>query len=213
MNRRFVLSLGLAGLLTFPFAAWAQKEKSPSLPPGDMFFTGKGDQPVALERTFPGIAGAMMLTDEQKQKLHSVKEEIMGRAAVREAAQTLKTNPNATDAEKTAARKTIDEARTRMQKEVAEILTPDQKRLVEKINIAAAEAQRSAAEKYEAEYASAKGNEAQLAEINKKIQDEAREEFSRKMNNILTPEQKESWQKAAAAQKVAEALRTAGGLK
>jgi len=204
MNRRFLLTLSLAGALALPFAAWAQKDKSPSLPPGDMFFTGKGDQPVSLERTFPGIAGALMLTDEQKQKLHSAKEETMGSAAVREAAQTLKTNPNATDTEKTAARKTIDEARTRMQKEVAEILTPDQKRLVEKINTVAAEARRSAAEKYEAEYAAAKGNEAQLAEINKKIQEEARDEFGRKMNNILTPEQKDSWQKAAAAQKAAE---------
>ncbi|HEV3144721.1 MAG TPA: hypothetical protein VGZ47_12600 [Gemmataceae bacterium] len=204
MIRRFAFVLSLTATIVFPLAIAAGKDKRPSLPSGDLFFTGKGDQPMALERTFPGITGALLLSDEQKQKLNTAKEETVDSEVAREAAQTLKTKANSTDTEKTAARKVIDDARSKLKKEVAEILTPDQKILVEKVITAAAEAQRAAAEKYEADYAGAKGNEAQLAEINKKIQDEAREEFRRKMNNILTPEQKDGWQKAAAAQKADE---------
>jgi Spy/CpxP family protein refolding chaperone len=204
MSRRFALVLGVVTTLSLPLAAWAQKDKSPSLPPGELFFTGKGDQPFALERTFPGITGALLLTDEQKQKLNAVKDELMGSDAVREAGVILKTKANAGASDKEAARKVIDDARVKLQKEVAQLLTPDQKVLVEKINIAAKEAQHAAVEKYEADYAAAKGNEDRAAEVNKKMQEEAREEFARKMNNILTAEQKDSWHKAAAAQKAAE---------
>jgi Spy/CpxP family protein refolding chaperone len=204
MSRRFAFVFGLVTALGLPFAAWAQKDKSPSLPSGDMFFTGKGAQPISLERTFPGITGALLLTDEQKQNLHAVREETVDSQAVREASLLLKTKVNATEAARTAARKTMDDARAKLQKEVAQILTPDQNVLVEKINIAASEAQRAALEKYQADYAAAKGNENQLAELNKKFHEEAREEFARKMNNILTAGQKDAWQKAAAAQKAAE---------
>ena len=204
MSRKLAFVFGLVTTLVLPLASWAQKENSPSLPSGDMFFTGKGEQPLALERTFPGITGALLLTDGQKQKLHAVREETVDSQAVREANLVFKTRANSTEAARTAARKTMDDARAKLQKEVSQILTPDQKVLVEKINISSKEAQQAALEKYQADYAAAKGNANQLAELNKKFNEEAREEFARKMNNILTAEQKDAWQKAAAAQKAAE---------
>src|SRR3954454_1188519 len=61
----------------------AKPAKTPSLPPGDIFFTMKG-QPFALERTFPGIMAAFMFTDDQRMALNEEYQETVADPQLRE---------------------------------------------------------------------------------------------------------------------------------
>jgi RNA polymerase sigma factor (sigma-70 family) len=180
------------------------KKKGASLPSGDILgFKTKG-HPFALERTFPGINGALLLTDEQSQKIAAARAETIETEAVKTATMTLKSNPNATNAEKEAAQKVIQEARAKLEEKVAGILTAEQKVLVERINTAAQELQQSVLEEYQAEFTAAKGNAEQTEEVRKKLLEKLRTDFPQKLNGILSPEQKTAFEKAAAAQKAAE---------
>jgi colicin import membrane protein len=196
--------LANCALLLCVGVAAGQKEKKPTLPSGDMFFTQKG-QPFALERTFPGIQAALMLTDEQKLKLQTAREETVGSEAIREAGRNIKGNANATEAEKEAAKKLAAEARAKLEQQIASILTADQKALVEKLNTAAQDAHKTAADSLQAEFTASKGNKEQMAEVQKKMKEEARAEFERKLVGLLNAEQRAAVEKAAAAQKAAEA--------
>jgi hypothetical protein len=181
-----------------------QKKKGSSLPSGDLLgFKTKG-HPFALERAFPGINGALLLTDEQTQKIHAAREETVVTEAVKTATQTLKFNPNATNTEKEAAQKVIQEARAKLDEKVAGILTAEQKALVEKINTVAQEFQQSVLEEFQAEFTAAKGNEEQTEEVRKKFLEKLRADFPQKLNGVLTTEQKTGFEKAAVAQKAAE---------
>lgn len=199
MRTKGILLVGLV-ILVSPAIALAQKDKAPAgLPSGDLFFTMKG-QPFALERTFPGITGALLLTEAQRERIQRARAEILQSEEVRTAASTAKSNPNAAD-----ARKIIEEARRKMQAEVANTLTKEQKDLIERLNEAAMDAHKAAREKYESDYASAKGNEAEMKAVQEKAQEEARTVFLEKAKGILTKEQLAGLEKAAKEQKAAEA--------
>src|SRR2546422_2351578 len=103
MTRR--ISIVLAALCVALVAAKAAK--APSLPPGEMFFTMKG-QPFALERMFPAITAAFMFSDEQKTALHEAYGQTVGSAAIRAKGASLKNNPAATDADRDAARAQLE---------------------------------------------------------------------------------------------------------
>jgi Spy/CpxP family protein refolding chaperone len=195
--------MALVALFLVLGAAQAQKEKKPALPPGDLFFTMKG-QPFALERVFPGVQGALLLTDEQKQKLFKALEDTIASKAVQSAGRTIKADPDATEAQKEEARKVIQEARTRLQKQVASVLTQEQKTVIERLNTAATEAHVAAREKLEAEFTAAKGDKTRMEEVNKKMREEAKAEFNRKLAGLLTAEERQGLEKAAQQQKEAE---------
>jgi Spy/CpxP family protein refolding chaperone len=200
---RLPLAVGAALFLGLS-PAQAQKEKQPGLPPGDLFFVMKG-QPFALERVFPGVQGALLLTDAQKQRLFKALEETTWSETIRSAGRTFKADPNATAAQKEEARKVIQEARTRLQQQVAGLLTQEQKTLIDRLNAAAAEAHLAAREKLEAEFTAAKGDKTRLEEVNEKMREEAQAEFNRKLPGLLTAEQRQGLEKAAQQQKAAGA--------
>jgi Spy/CpxP family protein refolding chaperone len=203
MHRRNLVLIALAWVACTPLTAFAQKEKKPSLPPGDLFFYMKG-QPFALETIFPGINGTIMLTDDQKLKLQEARENTVGSDAVKDAGKLLKTDPNATEAQKESAKKTIQEAKSKLQAEVSSILTPEQKALIEKLQGAAVEAHTAARAKFETDFTGAKGDKAKMEELQTKMREEVRAEFDRKLVGILTAEQRAAMEKAAAAQKAAQ---------
>ena len=130
MNRSIRIAICL-----FSIALLAAKAKTPGLPPGDMFFTMKG-QPYALERTFPGIVAAFMFSEAQKADLNDAYYETVGSPDVREQGVSLK-QKGASDAERETYRKMMEDARAEMKKDVEKILTPEQKALIPKIQAAA----------------------------------------------------------------------------
>src|SRR5438876_10314587 len=91
--RPYTLLIALVAALFLPLVpAQAQKQKKPTLPPGDLFFTMKG-QPFALERIFPGIQGTLLLTDDQKQKLGNTLEETLWSEAARSGGRPARPTP------------------------------------------------------------------------------------------------------------------------
>jgi ferric-dicitrate binding protein FerR (iron transport regulator) len=178
------------------------KPKGPaSLPSGDLFFTGKSDSPWAMEKQFPGVVGAMMLTDEQKQKLAEALAATIGREDLRNAARGLKSDPNITEAQREAYQKMMREAREQLAQKIAAVLNAEQKALVTRLQTAAEESLSAAKEALAGEAPGKGGDKAELDAFNAKVRTRAGEEFERKLNGFLTPDQFEAYKKAAEAQK------------
>jgi hypothetical protein len=117
----------------------------------------------------------------------------------------LKKDPAATDADRDALRKEVDDARAELQKQAAAILTPEQKALIPKIQDAAAEALREAREALAPEFTAAgKGDKAKSAELQQKVRVEAEDIFAQKLQKILTPAQMEAVRQAATQQREME---------
>lgn len=174
------------------------------LPPGDALgFTQKG-APFALERVLPGVTGAVRLSDEQKQKLAAAIEETVNRREVRAAMATAKLNPNATEAQKQEARRLIQQARAELQKRAAQILTPAQKTLVEKINGAVAEAQRQTREAMQDDLLAVKTDPSRKDKVQKEYQQRVRAAMESRVMDLLDADAQAALKKAAAAQAAAE---------
>ncbi len=185
-------------------AAEGQKSKKAALPPGDLFFTLKG-RPFALERIVPGIQAALLFTDEQKLKLTEALEYTIWSERVKSAGMTLKTDPNLTDAGANEARKIVDEARARLEKQVAGILSQEQKALIGRLNQASAEAHIAARKKLELEFTADKRDKLRQEELNRQMREEVRAELNREVQGILSADQYQAMEKAAQQQKEAEA--------
>jgi hypothetical protein len=196
-----ILSVALSVFCLWSIAA--KPAKAPSLPSGDIFFTMKG-RPYALEQTFPGIVAAFMFTDDQKAALNDAYEQTVADPEVRARGASLKNNPSATDADREAVRKQFEEARAELQKEVATILTAEQKALIPKIQDAATEALKGAREAFSAELGGAKGDKAKAQDLNEKIRVEAEDLFVQQLQKFLTPAQMEAIRQAAVHQRQTE---------
>src|SRR5258705_3570162 len=179
------------GISIFASALFAAKAaKAPSLPPGEMFFTMKG-QPYALERTFPGVTAALMLSDDQKTALSEAYHQTVAAPELRAKGASLKGISAATDAERDTVRSQMQEARAELQKRVVAILSPDQKALIVKIQAAFEQAQRAARESLQQEFSAAKGNEEKSKELRKKYDVKAEDQFVQERQKCLTPAQME----------------------
>jgi len=194
--------IGISLLCTLMIAA--KGPKAPSLPPGDIFFTLK-DRPAALERMFPGIVAAFMFTEDQKAALNEAYQQTVGSPEMRANGASLKNNPAATDADREAVQRQVEDARAELQKRVDKILTPEQKALIPRIEDAAMEALREAREALGPEFTAAgKGNKEKTAELQQKVLVEAEDIFEQKLEKILAPAQMEAVRQAAEQQRQAE---------
>jgi hypothetical protein len=136
----------------------------------------------------PGLSAALQLTPEQIEKIE---------AACRETIDT----PEARGKNAPGAAAAWD----RIHRLVADILTAEQKTLIEKINDAYEKSLEAAAEEYQAQLDGAKGNAEETDRL-RKLQNEAlADKFGKRLDAILTDSQKEALKKAADAKKKAEA--------
>ena len=183
--------------------AQAQKSKSPSQPPGNLFFSLKG-QPFALERLIPGIQAALLLTEDQKRKLTEALEGTIWSEPVKSAGRKLKADPNGNDARTSEAKKVIEEAHARLHEQVAGTLTQEQKNLIVRINAAAAEAHVNARKKLEIEFTADKADKSRQEQLNRELRKAAQIELSNILTAILSADQREAMERAAQEQRAAE---------
>jgi hypothetical protein len=200
------LVVGIVAFCVLPAAA--QKEK----PPGTLdlpYWTLKG-QPA--RQCVPGLNAALLLTTDQKQRLAAAWEETVLSDAVTAAARTVKTDPNATAAQKQAALETIAGANSQFHQSLQTILTPEQKTLIERINALYVEAQKAAADPFQADFAAAKGNKEETERIRGEVRARIESDLEQRLASVLTPDQRAAMQKAAADEKRAvEAKSTKAG--
>lgn len=194
----------LAGLaLSFSVVAapaTAQKEKRPDVS-SFSFVTGpKGDRPHV-----PGLNAVLMLTDEQKEKLVLARQETVGSEAVLAAGRKVKTDPNAAEADRLAARKLSEEAQAAYDRRVAEILTPAQKELIGRLQVLYGQAREAQTTEYGPKLVAAKGNQEETARLRQEAADFLNADFARRVNEILTLEQRAAFERAAAEEREREA--------
>jgi hypothetical protein len=197
MKPRTLLTMVAMILAAGVIPAAAKKASVPSvthLP----FWTVKG-RPTP--QFVPGLTAALLLTLEQQEQLTQAWQETMGSEAVAAAARTLKSDPDATAAQKEAARSLLDAAAATLQLRINAILTMDQKALIEWINSVFVDAGKAVAAEMEAEYAAAKGDKAAIERVQQKRKEKLETAFLQKLKEILTPEQWTAMMRAAEEEK------------
>jgi Spy/CpxP family protein refolding chaperone len=188
-----VLALNLA-------PASAQKETRPDISRFSFVTGPKGDRPHV-----PGLNAVLLFTGEQKEKLVLARQETVGSEAVRSAGRKVKNDPNATEADRQAARKLSEEAQAQYDRRVAEILTPAQKALVQRLQVLYGQAREAVAAEYGPKLTASKGNEPETVKLRLEARDALTADFTRRVNEILTPEQRAAFERAAAEEKERDA--------
>jgi hypothetical protein len=185
-------ALVLAAAIFFTTPAFAQKEKKPALQ--DFPFWSAPKQPHA--RAFvPGLQAALELTPEQTEKILAAIEQTVNSEEIRKLPN--KGDPNATADQLAQASAKRAEAAEKLYKEIDNILTKDQKALIEKINDSYAKVASEVGGEFEAKFAAAKGNAEDTAAVRKEQGEAIVASFDKKLDGILTTEQKAAVKKAA----------------
>ncbi len=191
------LSIIVVASLCLAMLAEAQ-EKKPAI--GNFPFWSVPKQEFA-DQLVPGLNAALLLSDEQIVKLHEARRETIDNEQLRG-----KKDKSATlsDAEREARHKATQEAYTNLRTKVSNILTAEQRTLIEQINAAHLEVTKAASDEFGPQLTGAKGND----DLQKRLQQEKRDRiavnFKAKLESILSPNQKAAWE-AAATQEIANA--------
>jgi hypothetical protein len=188
MFARIVLTLVAVALVSHP----AQAQKKPAL--HDFPFWSAPKNPHA--RAFvPGLQAALALTPEQIEKI------LAARATTLESSEISKLphkgDPNATADDLAKAHAQRQEATEKLFKEVDTILTRDQKALIEKINDSYAKVAAEVLDEFQAKFAAAKGNAEDTAAVKKELGEALVTAFDKKLDGLLTADQKAAVKKAA----------------
>lgn len=153
------------------------------------------------DQLVPGLNAALLLSDEQIAKLQEARRETIDNEQLRGKKDKSVELP---EAEREARRKATQEAYTNLRTKVSNILTAEQRTLIEQINAAHLEVTKAAADEFGPQLVGAKGND----DLQKRLQQEKRDRitanFKAKLESILSPNQKAAWE-AAAAQEIANA--------
>jgi hypothetical protein len=163
--------------LTSPAAAAEKKPKKPQ--PRDFPCWTAPKKPHA--RAFvPGLQAALQLTPEQVQRIEAACRDTIGK-------------PEA----KATAGAAFDKAHAL----VFEVLTADQKKRIERSNGASAKAVEEVAGDFDARFSAAKGGEEELKKVGKELDEAVVAAFEKRLDMILTAEQRKAVKEAAAEPK------------
>jgi len=188
MFTRILLAFVAAVLFTTPALA----QKKPAL--NDFPFWSAPKNPRA-HAFVPGLQAALELTPEQVEKILAVRAETVESPEILKLPR--KGDPNATADELAAANVKRADATDKLYKEVDTILTKDQKALIEKINDAYAKVAAEVSEEFQPKFGAAKGNAEDTAAVKKEMSEAIAAAFNKKLDGILTNDQKAAVKKAA----------------
>lgn len=196
---RYLLHSSLCILLVaLALPASAQKQKYTDLAGFPLLWSAKKN-PLAGP-FIPGLNAALLLSDEQKEKLITAREETLGNEKLRSLGTKVKLNPNASEAERTAAQNAHEEARGQFQTRVEAILTPEQRKLVGIINTVFDEVLTATHEAYQDKFAQLKGDKAGAEELRKEAQAKTFKDFRTRLEGTLSKDQWAALTKAAEAE-------------
>ena len=185
------LAVTLTVVVLFAAPVHAQKKKSEL---GNFPFWSVPKNPHAPSLV-PGLQAALELTPEQIQKIVAVRDETLGSEEVR--ALKRKGDPNATPEELAAAAEKRKEVVEKLHKEVGDVLTHDQKALIQTINDAYAKVVADVAEEYQPKIEAAKGNADDVTALRKEQRDAVVEAFAKKLDGVLSEKQRALVKQAA----------------
>ncbi len=201
MLRRLVFILAVS--LSLATLVEAQ-EKKPAI--GNFPFWSMPKQEFA-NQFVPGLNAALLLTDEQIIKLNAARRETIDNEHIR---RDKGKDANLPEAEQDARRKAVQEAYSDLRIKASNILTAEQRRLIEQINAAHLEASNAAVAEFAGQLASAKGNEDLWKSLQQQMRTRVIENFTNKLAALLSPDQKLALDKAA-TQEIADAAKPKPG--
>lgn len=148
----------------------------------------------------PGLNAALMLTPEQIGKLHEARRETIDSEALRP---TTRKDPDATEAQRAAASQKLSAAQADLRVRASNILTAEQRSVIEKANAAYIEVQQTVMREFEPRLISAKGNDQAKETAQKELKERFASEFVRKLDGVLSSDQKVAMEQAAAKEREA----------
>ncbi len=148
----------------------------------------------------PGLNAALLLTTEQCDKLVAAREEIVGNEKLQKLGASIKQNPNASEAERDAARKAYEEARDQFKDRVGTILTAEQLKLVASINAVFEEVSAATHEAFGDRFGQLKGDKAGWLELQKEATEKTQKDFKTRLEGMLNKDQWAALNKAAEAE-------------
>ena len=148
----------------------------------------------------PGLNAALMLTPDQIGKLHEARRETIDSEALRGATRK---DPDATEAQRLAASQKVAAAQADLRVRVSNILTAEQRTVIEKANAAYIEVQQTVMQEFQPRLTAAKGNEQANEAAQKELKERFASEFVRKLDGILSSDQKVALEQAAAKEREA----------
>lgn len=198
--RSTLLPLLLTFCTVLALPALAQKQKTSNLA-GFPLWTAKKN-PMAGP-FIPGLNAALLLTEEQKTKLTTARDETLGNEQLQKLGASIKQNSNASEADRAAASKAYEEARSQFKDRVDAILAADQRKLVASINGVFEEVSNAIGEAYHNRFAQLKGDRAGMEELQKETREKHAKDFKGRLEGILSKDQWAALNTAAEAEEAA----------
>ncbi|RBP40351.1 hypothetical protein DES53_10858 [Roseimicrobium gellanilyticum] len=197
MKTRSFLTLLLVGCTTLAALGAESKLKRADLS-GFPFWSSpkRGFVPPFI----PGLNATLQLTDAQAEQIAKAQSDMGNDESVKAARSLSKSDTSVTAEQREKARATMDAATARMREQIATILTPEQKTLIEKINAVYAAASEETGIVYADKFASIKADPEARKRIQEEKNQDMEEQFLSKLDGILNESQKAALAQAAEAE-------------
>lgn len=142
----------------------------------------------------PGLNAALLLSPEQIEQLHAARRETIDNETLRAATRK---DPNLTDAQREAAHKLVSDAHANLRIKVSNILTAEQRALIERINAVHQEVAKALNEEFQPKLTASKGDDQAQERFRKEIHERIASDFRSKLDGLLSPNQKAAFDQAA----------------
>jgi hypothetical protein len=194
---RLAFVFGLVLTLVGGAGALADEKKAPAEIGGLRLISGaKGQRPH-----IPGLNAALLLTPDQRERLAAAHAETLGSEAVIAASRKVKGDPNASEADRAAARKLAEDAQAAFDRRVQEVLTPAQRELVGRFQVLYGQAQEAVAQEYGPRLVGSKGNPEETRRLRAEAAEKLAAEAARRVSEVLSLEQRAAFERAAALER------------
>ncbi len=187
MVRAFVLTVVFA-LAASAFAV----EKKPAI--GNFPFWSAPKREFS-DQFVPGLNAALLLSPQQIEQLQAARRETIDNETLRS---TVRKDPNLTEAQREANRKLVSDAQASLRIKVSNILTTDQRALIERINAAHQEVAKAVSEEFQPKLVASKGDDQAQEKFRQEMRERISTDFRGKLDGLLSPNQKAAFDQAAA---------------
>lgn len=192
------MNRALALIVVFALAASALAvEKKPAI--GNFPFWSAPKREFS-DQFVPGLNAALLLSPEQIEQLHAARRETIDNETLRTATRK---DPNLTEAQREAAHKLVSEAQASLRIKVSNILTADQRALIERINAVHQEVGKAVSEEFQPKLVASKGDDQAQERFRKEMRERVSADFRSKLDGLLSPNQKAAFEQAAADEQAA----------
>lgn len=182
----------LSLVMVFALAASAlAAEKKPVI--GNFPFWSAPKREYA-DQFVPGLNAALLLSPQQIEQLHAARRETIDNETLRAATRK---DPNLTEAQREAAHKLVSEAHANLRIKVSNILTAEQRALIERINAVHQEVGKAVHEEFQPKLTASKGDDQAQERFRKEMTERIASDFRSKLDGLLSPNQKAAFDQAA----------------